>query len=82
MLQKNYTNDYHYINIYRFLDVWQVGRSCCHPNHKQQDDALPLNHLVSAYQFLFQYFDLHNLSISWLKLKNRYFHMSFNRSQW
>ena len=48
----NETNDRNY--TYRFLDVWQVGRACCHPDHKQQDDALPPNHLVSTY-FLSEY---------------------------
>ena len=33
--------------FFRFLDVWQVGKSCCHPDHRNEDDTLPLNHLVS-----------------------------------
>ena len=33
--------------FFRFLDVWQVGKACCHPDHRNEDDTLPLNHLVS-----------------------------------
>ena len=36
-----------YISFFRFLDVWQVGKACCHPDHRNEDDTLPLNHLVS-----------------------------------
>ena len=36
-----------YILFFRFLDVWQVGKACCHPDHRNEDDTLPLNHLVS-----------------------------------
>jgi hypothetical protein len=35
-----------------YLDAWQVGKTCCHPVHKIQEQPPPAGeHMVKAYHF-------------------------------